>query len=178
MALVRGTAWYRFDDEAPARLGPGDVAIIRGPEPYTVADDPATPPQVVIHPGQVCRTPDGDDLHDVMSLGVRTWGNDPGGSAVLLTGTYTSDGEVSRRLLDALPPLSVLAADDWHHPARRPAGRRRSCGTSPARRRCSTGCSTSLLVAALRATFAGDGRGASRRGTGPAATPWSDRRCG
>ena len=37
-----------------------------------------------------------------MALGVRTWGNDPDGSVVMLTGTYTTDGEVSRRLLDAL----------------------------------------------------------------------------
>ena len=41
-------------------------------------------------------------------LGVRTWGNSPDGETVLLTGTYQLDGEVSRRLLDALPPLLVL----------------------------------------------------------------------
>ena len=41
VAVVRGTAWVVPDDGEPVRLGPGDVAIIRGPEPYTVADDPA-----------------------------------------------------------------------------------------------------------------------------------------
>ena len=45
--------------DAGPRSTAGDVAIIRGPDPYTVADDPATPPQVVIHPGQRCTTPDG-----------------------------------------------------------------------------------------------------------------------
>jgi len=155
VALVRGEAWITFDDEEPARLGPGDVAVIRGPEPYTVADHPATPPQVNIHPGQVCRTPGGDELHDVMSLGVRTWGNDPGGSAVLLTGTYTSDGEVSRRLLDAPPPLSVLAADDWHHPAVDLLAAE-IVRDEPGQEAVLDRLLDLVLVAALRATFAGD----------------------
>ena len=34
----------------------------------------------------------------------------------MLTGTYQTDGEVSRRLLDALPPLIVLRADTWDCP--------------------------------------------------------------
>ena len=155
VALVRGEAWVAFDDEAPARLGPGDVATIRGPEPYTVSDHPATPPQVVIHPGQVCRTPEGDELHDVMSLGVRTWGNDPGGSAVLLTGTYTSDGEVSRRLLDTLPPLSLLAADDWHHPAVDLLAAE-IVRDEPGQEAVLDRLLDLVLVEALRATFAGD----------------------
>ena len=117
VALVRGEAWIGFDGDEPQRLGSGDVAIVRGPDPYTVAHRPGATPDVVIHPGQVCATPDGHELHDVMALGVRTWGNDPDGSVVMLTGTYTTDGEVSRRLLDALPPLTVLTAAGWHHPA-------------------------------------------------------------
>lgn len=56
VALVRGTAWVAPDDGTPVRLGPGDVAVLRGPDGYLVADDPVTPPQVVIHPGQRCTT--------------------------------------------------------------------------------------------------------------------------
>ena len=60
VAMVRGEAWVLPDDgDARAAARAGDVAILRGPDPYTVADDPATPPQVVIHPGQRCTTPDG-----------------------------------------------------------------------------------------------------------------------
>ncbi len=94
----------------------GDVAILRGPDPYTVADDPATPPQVLIHPGQRCATPAGEDLHEAMDLGVRTWGNSPDGSTELLVGTYQMRGEISRRLLDALPALLVLPGDAWNSP--------------------------------------------------------------
>ncbi|ONH32755.1 AraC family transcriptional regulator [Pseudofrankia asymbiotica] len=117
VAQWRGEAWFSFDDASPpARLGPGDVAVVRGPDPYTVADHPSTPPRVVIHPGQRCATPDGVDLHDVMGLGVRTWGDALDGETVMLVGTYQLDGEVSRRLLDALPRLLVLAGDSWDSP--------------------------------------------------------------
>ena len=89
---------------------------MRGPDPYTVADDPATPPQAVIHPGQRCATPDGEELAQMMDLGVRTWGNAADGATVMLTGTYQLDGEVSRRLLRALPALLVLPGDAWDCP--------------------------------------------------------------
>jgi AraC-like DNA-binding protein len=110
VAMVRGEAWVRYDGdgEEPARLGAGDLSIMLGPDPYVVADDPAIPPQVVIHPGQRCTTPDGEDLSQAMDLGVRTWGNSPHGSTVMLVGTYQMRGEISQRLLAALPRLLVL----------------------------------------------------------------------
>lgn len=113
VALVRGEAWVLADQGEAVRLRPGDVAIVRGPDPYTVADDPATPPQVVIHPGQRCTTLDGQDLAQAMDLGVRTWGNSPDGSTMMLTGTYQMRGEISQRLLAALPMLLVLPGDAW-----------------------------------------------------------------
>ena len=116
VAVVRGQAWVLPDGGPPTRLDPGAVALVRGPEPYTVADSPATAPTVVIHPGQVCTTVDGEPLHDVMDLGVRSWGNAPDGATVMVTGTYQADGEISRRLVAALPPLAVLASDAWDSP--------------------------------------------------------------
>ncbi|MEU6788613.1 AraC family transcriptional regulator [Nonomuraea angiospora] len=107
IAQVRGESWIAFDSGEPVRLSPGEVAIARGPRPYTVASEPGLKPQVVILPGQECRTIDGESPYDTMSMGVRTWGNDPSGGTVLLTGTYNLEGEVSRRLLDALPQLLV-----------------------------------------------------------------------
>jgi AraC-like DNA-binding protein len=115
VAVVRGQAWIVTEEGEPTRLGPGDVAIVRGPDPYTVADDPATRPQAIIHPGQRCTTPDGQDV-EMQFLGVRTWGNSADGETVLLTGTYNLDGEVSGRLLRALPTLLVLRDDEWDCP--------------------------------------------------------------
>jgi AraC-like DNA-binding protein len=51
-----------------------------------------------------------------MDLGVRTWGNDPEGGDELLTGTYNLTGDVSGRLLHALPPAILLRAGDWDCP--------------------------------------------------------------
>jgi AraC-like DNA-binding protein len=116
IAVVRGSAWLAPDEGEPVRLERGDVAIVRGPEPYTVADDPATPPQAVIQPGQRCTTPDGEELAHMRDLGVRTWGNAPDGSTVMLTGTYELHSEVSGRLLRALPGTLVLRADEWDFP--------------------------------------------------------------
>jgi AraC-like DNA-binding protein len=116
VAMVRGEAWIVPDAGQTVRLGPGDVSIVRGPEPYTVADDPATAPQAIIHPGQRCTTPDGRELELMSYVGVRTWGNSPEGRTVILTGTYQLEGEVSGRLLRALPTLLVLPAEAWENP--------------------------------------------------------------
>ena len=64
VAMVRGDAWVVPDDDDDAvHLGAGDIAITRGPDPYVFADDPGTPPQVVIHPGRA--------LHDARRQGSR-----------------------------------------------------------------------------------------------------------
>ncbi|MER7281074.1 AraC family transcriptional regulator [Dactylosporangium sp. NPDC000244] len=115
-AVVRGEASYVGDDGEIVVAGPGDVMVIRGPEPYTVAEPPGTAPQIVIHPGQRCATPDGVDLAEEMHLGVRTWGTDPDGPTLILTGAYQLAGEVSRRLLTALPRVLVVPRDEWDTP--------------------------------------------------------------
>jgi AraC-like DNA-binding protein len=115
-AIVKGEAWILSDDDEPQHLTEGDVAIFRGPDHYTVADDPRTPPQAIIHPGQRCTTPDGVELHQAMELGVRAWGNDPDGTHVQLVGTYHLDGEVGGRLLAALPAVLVVPAGTLEAP--------------------------------------------------------------
>jgi AraC-like DNA-binding protein len=116
LAMVQGHAWVLADHGERVLLRDCDVAVIRGPDPYTVADDPATAPQAIIHPGQRCTTLSGQELAEQWSLGVRTWGNSPAGATVMLTGTYHLDGEVSLRLLRALPTLLVLRDDEWDCP--------------------------------------------------------------
>ncbi|MET9830233.1 AraC family transcriptional regulator [Streptomyces sp. NPDC006385] len=116
MVMVRGDAWVIPDEGERIRLRPGDLAIARGPAPYTCADDPGTAPQALILPGAECRHPDGRSLNGSMDLGVRTWGDRPDGSAVMLIGTYLWQGEISGRLLNALPPLLCLTADVWDCP--------------------------------------------------------------
>lgn len=115
LAVVKGHAWVVPDEGEPVRLAAGDVAVTRGPDHYRVTDDPASPIDVVIHPGQQCRTPDGESLAERMALGVRTWGNDPDGSTLVLVGAYET-GDISGRLLRALPPVLSLANEGWESP--------------------------------------------------------------
>src|SRR5690349_21067358 len=100
VAMVRGSACVVPADGPIERLAAGDVAILRGPDPYTVADDPATEPQVLILPGQRCVLPDGQEVKEMDDLGVRTWGNAADGATVMVTGTYQLRSETSQRLLD------------------------------------------------------------------------------
>lgn len=112
VAMVSGEAWVLTDDGRRLPLGPGDVLVAKGPDHYVVADDPDTPPQVVIQPDQRCTTVDGEEV-EMDFLGVRTWGNDADGATEMLIGTYRLSGEVSSRLMAALPGLIVLGEDDW-----------------------------------------------------------------
>ncbi|HET6707525.1 cupin domain-containing protein, partial [Amycolatopsis sp.] len=116
VSVVRGEAWIVPDGGEAVSMGEGDVAIARGPDPYLVADQPGTPPQAVILPGQECRAPDGGHLTALTDVGVRTWGHGADGPVVLLTGTYGMEGELSKRLLAALPAVLVLRAADWPTP--------------------------------------------------------------
>ncbi|MFI6363542.1 AraC family transcriptional regulator [Nocardia sp. NPDC050630] len=115
VSMIRGTAWIMTDaaGSKPRQVDAGDVAIFRGPDPYTVADDPATAPQIFIDPGNVTKTADGEILCETLSLGVRQWGTDANGATLMVTGTYESAGAASQRLLRALPPVIILRRGDF-----------------------------------------------------------------
>ena len=117
IAMLRGEAWVIPDDGRAVRLDPGAVAIMKGPQGFTVADDPQTPAQVVIHPQQRVTTSGGDDLGEAMNLGVRTWATRPHGSAISVDRLLSRCvARSAQRLLDAMPMLSVLTPDTWDSP--------------------------------------------------------------
>lgn len=113
---THGRAAIVGESGATSWLGPGDVALTRGTRPYVFADDPATTPMVVIHPGQRCTTLTGADLRFEMSLGVRTWGNSASAATRSVICAYEGRSEVGTRLLDALPAVLVLRAEEWDTP--------------------------------------------------------------
>ena len=76
-----------------------------------------------------------------MSIGVRTWGNSMYGSTRSVICAYEGRSEVSARLLDALPTVLVLRADEWDTPLVDLLATRR-VSTDPARRPTWTACST------------------------------------
>ena len=173
VVVVTGEAYVVLDSGETTRLDPGDVALLRGPDPYVFADSPDTPPQVKILPGQECVSLSGVSVADAMGLGVRTWGNNPTGSTAMLVGSYESGGEISRRITDALPALAVLRARivEQLDPARAPprgrarparsAGRPRPDARRPRDRRTArlvrpAGVGPAVLVLALRRTPSSD----------------------
>jgi len=116
VVMTRGHAWVGHDDAPPVRLEAGDVALVKGPDHYTLADDPGRAPQVVIDTDQQCHDLGGNPLAVSMALGVRTWGNAADGETVLLTGCYELASQVTPRLLEALPRVAVLRAAEWRSP--------------------------------------------------------------
>lgn len=114
VAMMRGEAVLSADGSQTLRAG--DVAVVRGPRPYTVADSSASEPRICILEGQGCYDPDGRLLEEEMAQGVRTWGNARHGSTSMLIGTYLAEAEVGRRLLSGLPRVLVLRAGEWGSP--------------------------------------------------------------
>ncbi|GAA2428310.1 AraC family transcriptional regulator [Actinomadura vinacea] len=113
VAVLRGMPWVVPSTGDAVRLDADDIAIMRGPDAFTFADDPRTPIQVVIQPGPRRTTSAGTELPEVADMGVRTWVNgmrDDGadGSSVLLIGKYRGWGEIATHLLGALPPFLVV----------------------------------------------------------------------
>jgi AraC-like DNA-binding protein len=116
MAVTAGSAVLTGADGTVLTLAAGDVALARGPETYSLADAPDRDPQILILPGGECATPDGVSVKIAQELGVRSWGTGSDGSITILVGTYERAGEVSRRVIDALPPLAVVRGAGWDSP--------------------------------------------------------------
>jgi AraC-like DNA-binding protein len=112
IVMVRGTCLVTYPGQAPVTLQVGDVALLKGTFPYTLADDAATPVSVVIDADQVCRALTSDGTSWTLDLRTRSWGNAHGGPVAFVSGTYESASQVSGRLLDWLPDLAVLRAPD------------------------------------------------------------------
>jgi AraC-like DNA-binding protein len=108
-ATLGGHASIRLDGAAPVRLAAGDIALIKGTGMHTIADDPSTPPQFVIHQGKK-HLPDGSEVADHQTLAPRTYGDGLPGATIMLRGAYELRGNVGDRLLGMLPPLAVVPA--------------------------------------------------------------------
>ncbi|GAA3676906.1 AraC family transcriptional regulator [Nonomuraea antimicrobica] len=113
---LRGHAWVVPDVGEPVLMRTGDVTIIKGPKPYTIGDDPATRPEVIVKQGNRLVTMDDVDVTDQLRLGPRTSGYSPDGSAIVASGTYQVIGEVSGRLLNALPQIVFVPRSSVQSP--------------------------------------------------------------
>lgn len=107
--MVRGRAWIVPDQREPVPIEVGDIAVVRGDAPYTVADDPASTPSLVVTGADYCPGAEGVEP---ASGPARTCGTPADGAPVLLSGAFEQRGELSERLLRALPDVLVVPAED------------------------------------------------------------------
>ncbi|WP_406165895.1 AraC family transcriptional regulator [Streptomyces canus] len=112
--MLRGRAWIVPDQHEPMPIGVGDIAVIRGDAPYTVADDPATTPSLMVTSADYCAGAEGVEH---ASGPARTCGTPAEGAAVLVSGAFERRGELSERLLQALPAVLVVSAEGSPYPS-------------------------------------------------------------
>ncbi|MBB6549864.1 AraC family transcriptional regulator [Nonomuraea rubra] len=150
---LRGQAWIVPDGGEPVPMRTGDVAIIKGPEPYTISDDPATEPDIIVHAGNRLTTLDGVDVTDELRLGPNTSGQSPDGSAIVASGTYQVSGDVTGRLLSALPQILVVPRPSTQAPIMELLAQELS-GEGPGQQVFLDRLLDLALIATLRAWFA------------------------
>ncbi|MFD4407289.1 AraC family transcriptional regulator [Nocardia sp. NPDC058499] len=108
MTVLRGGGTLLLPDGTERRITAGDTAIVRGCEPFLLADraDSVALPHAEYE--IACFT--GDPVCEA-ALGDGQWGNDPAGETALIVGAYRASGRRHERLLRALPPVLVVTDD-------------------------------------------------------------------
>ncbi|MFF2217422.1 AraC family transcriptional regulator [Streptomyces antibioticus] len=106
--MLRGHTWVTVDGHDPMRIDEGDVAVIRGNAPHTVADAPqsaASPP--------LARTVTAADYCPGGTGPTRSCGrrdDEPDDGPVLLSGAFVRRGGLGGPLLPDLPAVLVVPA--------------------------------------------------------------------
>ncbi len=96
---LSGGGWIVPEHGAPEPLTAYDTVVVRGPGTFTFVDELGTRAEPVAC-GEYCAAPElGGTRHR------RGWRDDGEGATTLIVGAYPAGGEVSRPLLDALPPV-------------------------------------------------------------------------
>ncbi|MGH8917931.1 MAG: cupin domain-containing protein, partial [Acidimicrobiales bacterium] len=105
--VVAGAGWIVPEHGRPELLRARETIIVRGPATFSFVDEVGTRAELVAC-GEFCATPEqGGTRH---RLGWADSGSEGVGATTLIVGAYPVRGEISRRLLEALPV--VLRADD------------------------------------------------------------------
>ncbi|MFH9015663.1 AraC family transcriptional regulator [Streptomyces sp. NPDC017943] len=107
--VLRGGGTLLLPDGTERVVGPGDTALVRGPQPFHLADDPATVHSPHAAYEIACFTPHTDCTAE--ELGGIHWGADAPEATALIVGAYRASGHRHERLLRALPPVLVVEED-------------------------------------------------------------------
>ncbi|MBF6228647.1 AraC family transcriptional regulator [Nocardia abscessus] len=112
--MLRGRAWIVPDQHEPVPIGVGDIAVIRGDVPYTVANHPATAPSLVVTSADYCPGAEGVER---AAGPARTCGTPSEEAAALVSGAFERRGELSERLLRTLPAVLVVPREEGPYPS-------------------------------------------------------------
>lgn len=110
VTMLRGSGWIIPNQGKAVRLANRDVALVSGPAPFTLTDNPHTntEPRYIMYANDECRSITGAEISSDLQLGVRTCGDRINSPNTLITGTYQVYGRVSDRLLSAIPDVLVV----------------------------------------------------------------------
>ncbi|MFI9825793.1 AraC family transcriptional regulator [Streptomyces sp. NPDC052013] len=109
ISVLRGGGTLLLPDGTRRAISAGDTAIVRGPEPFHLADDPAS-----VHSSHAayeiaCFTESAECA--AQELGGIHWGGDSEQTTALIVGAYRASGHRHQRLLRALPRVLVVEED-------------------------------------------------------------------
>lgn len=109
--VLTGAGWIVPEGRPPELLRARETIVVRGPATFTFVDEVGTPAEPLAC-GEHCATPEqGGTRH---RLGWNDCGEDDAadgrGATTLIVGAYPVRGEISRRLLDALPVVLRVGA--------------------------------------------------------------------
>ncbi|GGS62089.1 AraC family transcriptional regulator [Streptomyces griseoviridis] len=109
IGVLRGGGTLLLPDGTERAVGAGVTALVRGPEPFHLADHPTTVRSPHAAYEIVCSTP--NDEGPAQELGGVRWGADAKEATALIVGAYRASGHRHERLLRALPPVLVVEGD-------------------------------------------------------------------
>jgi AraC-like DNA-binding protein len=105
--VLGGSGWIVPEGCPPLALHAYETIVVRGPGTFMFVDDPDTAAQPIAC-GEFCATPEqGGTRH---RLGWNDDVDNTDGAITLIVGAYPVRGEISRRLLDALPVVLRVEA--------------------------------------------------------------------
>ena len=105
-AALGGGGWIVPEAGAPHRIDSHDTVVVRGPGTFTFVDALDTAAESIAC-GEFCATPDQGGTR--YRRGWTDTGN-ASGATTLIVGAYPVRGEISQRLLDALPVVLHVGA--------------------------------------------------------------------
>ncbi|MEU6389200.1 AraC family transcriptional regulator [Streptomyces sp. NPDC046939] len=118
--VLSGGGWIVPEHRPPEPLRVGETLIVRGPAPFLFVDEVGTRAEPVAC-GAFCSTPEqGGTRHRLGWYDPHDEADGGDGATTLVVGAYPVRGEISRRLLDALPVVLRVGSDGepdpvWEH---------------------------------------------------------------